>query len=71
MLFMLMFQLVFLYWQDVDKQLKASVARKLNIARQATLAALREADESQAEAVFRDQLAGFAHTCNSIIASPA
>lgn len=54
----------------MDKQLKASVARKLNMARQATLAALRDAAESQAEAVFRDQLAGFAHTCDSTVASP-
>lgn len=55
--------------QAVDKQLVASVARKLNMARQAALAALREADESQAQAVFHEQLTGFAQTCGSFLAS--
>ena len=46
----------------------ASVARTLNTGRQAALAALREADESQAQAVFHEQLTGFAQTCNSLLA---
>ena len=55
----------------MDKQLVACVAKKLNMARQAALAALREADESQAQVIFDEQLTGFAQTCNSFLASTA
>ena len=49
----------------------ASAAKKLNMARQAALAALREADESQTQVIFDEQLTGFVQTCNSVLASTA